>query len=134
MNLNKYRVILIRTGWIVKSKWKIPFRISIVNYLNRIADKILNKQAVRNVLLNFLAKEEIEFKFSSIPSLNWVFYLLFLVTIRLFLQVPSLNCFSSHLTQFAHLNSSDSSHLIPSIPPLLSPSILLLLSQSNPSL
>ena len=33
---------------------------SLINYLNWIADRILNKQAVRNIILNLLAKEEID--------------------------------------------------------------------------
>ena len=45
---------------------------SIVNYLKRIAHKIINKLAVGNVILNLLAKKEIEFKFPIIPSLNLV--------------------------------------------------------------
>ena len=46
----------------------------------------------------------------------------------------SFKASSSLLTQLAHLNSSDSSLIRPSILPLPSPSILFLLGQSNPSL
>ncbi len=41
-------------------KGNMVSKFSLENYLKRIADKILNKKGIRNVVLNLLAKEEID--------------------------------------------------------------------------